>query len=64
MYRTFSQRTVQRQLTDTKVVVFTVPQIMGNVENNYNSVNNALLETVPRYSFETPTTLRSARLVF
>jgi hypothetical protein len=34
--------------------VFTVPQIMDNVENNYNLVNHALLETVSRYSFETP----------
>jgi hypothetical protein len=43
--------------------MFNVPQIMDNVENNYNSVNHALLEMVSRYSFETPPTLRTVVLV-
>jgi len=43
--------------------MFCVPQIMDNAENNYNSVNHALLETLSHYSFETPAAIRTAMLV-
>jgi len=42
--------------------MFSVPQIMDNVENIYNSLDHALLEMVSHYSFETPATLRTAIL--
>lgn len=42
--------------------MFSVLQIMDNVENIYSSVNHALLQMVSHYSFETPATLRTTML--